>query len=110
MKPRVIEESVKRIEDDMYFSSDSIKVRLARIEAKLENVVTKEDLEAKLENAVTKEDLEAKLENMVTKENLEANLMGLKAELIAHTNSTFRWTIGLYMVEAGVLLTVLKLT
>ena len=73
------------------------KVRLAGIEAKLENVVTKENLEAKLEN-------------VVTKENLEANLMGLKAELIAHTNSTFRWTIGLYMVGAGVLLTVLKLT
>ncbi|MCY3773304.1 MAG: hypothetical protein OXG98_14960 [Gemmatimonadetes bacterium] len=84
MNPRVIDESVKRIEDDMYFSSDSIKVRLARIEEKLENVVTKEDL--------------------------EANMMGLKTELIAHTNSTFRWTIGLYMVGAGVLLTVLKLT
>ena len=37
-------------------------------------------------------------------------MMGMKALLIAHTNSTFRWTIGLYMVGAGVLLTDLKLT
>ena len=84
MNPRKIEESLKRIENDMYYDSDSIMVRLARIEEKLENVATKEDLEIKT--------------------------TGLKAELIAHSNSTFRWTIGLYMVGAGVLLTVLKLT
>ena len=62
MNPREIEESIKRIENDMYYDSDSIMVRLARIEEKLENVVTKEDL--------------------------EMNMMGLKVELIAHSNST----------------------
>ncbi len=82
--PREIEESIKRIENDMYYDSDSIMVRLARIEEKLENVVTKEDL--------------------------EMNMMGLKVELIANFNSTFRWTIGIFIVGAGVLLTVLKIT
>lgn len=65
------------------YDSDRIKVRLARIEKKLQNVVTKEDLEVKTK--------------------------GLSAVLIAHANTTFRWTIGLYMLVAGVLLAVLKL-
>ena len=68
----------------LYYDSDSIMVRMARIEEKLENVVTKEDLEMKT--------------------------TGLKAELIAHANSTFRWTIGIFIVGAGVLLAVLKIT
>ena len=84
MNPREIEVSVKRIENDMYYDSDSIMVRLARIEEKLENVATKEDLEMKT--------------------------TGLKSELIAHSNSQFRWTIGIFIVGAGVLLTVLKIT
>ena len=82
--PREIEVSVKRIENDMYYDSDSIMVRLARIEEKLENVATKEDLEMKT--------------------------TGLKSELIAHSNSQFRWTIGIFIVGAGVLLTVLKIS
>ena len=45
MNPREIEESIKRIEIGMYYDPDSIMVRLARIEEKLENVVRKEDLE-----------------------------------------------------------------
>ena len=84
MNPREIEESIKRIENDMYYDSDSIMVRLARIEEKLENVATKEDLEMKT--------------------------TGLKSELIAHSNSQFRWTIGIFIVGAGVLLTVLKIS
>ena len=79
-----VEESIKRIENDMYYDSDSIMVRLARIEEKLENVATKEDLEMKT--------------------------TGLKSELIAHSNSQFRWTIGIFIVGAGVLLTVLKIS
>lgn len=54
--------------------------------------------------------IEEKLENVVTKEDLEMKTAGLKAELIAHSNSTFRWTIGIFIVGAGVLLTVLKIT
>ena len=68
----------------LYYNADSIMVRLARIEDKLENMVIKEDL--------------------------EMNTTGLKAELIAHANSTFRWTIGIFTIGAGVLLTVLKTT
>ncbi len=84
MTPRKIEESLKRIENDMYYDSDSIMVRLARIEEKLENVATKEDLEMKT--------------------------TGLKTELIAHSNSQFRWTTGLFVSGVGVILAVLKLT
>ncbi len=84
MNPREVEESIKRIENDMYYDSDSIMVRLARIEEKLENVATKEDLEMKT--------------------------TGLKSELIAHSNSQFRWTIGIFIVGAGVSLTVLKIS
>ena len=80
MNPREIEESIKRIENDMYYSSDSIMVRLGRIEEKLENVTTKEDTEK------------------------------LKSELIAHSNSQFRWTTGLFVSGVGVILAVLKLT
>ena len=84
MNPREVEESIKRIENDMYYDSDSIMVRLARIEEKLENVATKEDLEMKT--------------------------TGLKSELIAHSNSQFRWTTGLFVSGVGVILAVLKLT
>ena len=84
MNPRKVEESIKRIENDMYYDSDSIMVRLARIEEKLENVATKEDLEMKT--------------------------TGLKSELIAHSNLLFRWTIGLFVSGVGVILAVLKLT
>ena len=80
LNPREIDESIKRIENDLYFSSDSMNVRLGRIEEKLENVSTKEDLER------------------------------LKAELIANVISTFRWTIGIFIVGAGALLAVLKIT
>lgn len=79
---------VLRVQGDLYFGpendADSIMVRLARIEEKLENVVTKEDLEMKT--------------------------TGLKAELIAHSNATFRWTIGIFIMGAGILLAILKLT
>ncbi len=68
----------------LYYDTDSIKVRLARIEEKLENVATKEDLEMKT--------------------------TGLKAELIAHSNAMFRWTIGIFIMGAEVLLAILKLT
>ena len=84
MNPREVEESIKRIENDMYYDSESILVRLARIEVKLENVATKEDLDMKT--------------------------TGLKAELIAHSNSKFRCTTGLFVSGVGVILAVLKLT
>lgn len=54
--------------------------------------------------------IEEKLEHVVTKEDLEKKTTGLKAELIAHTNSIFQWTIGIYLLGVGVLLAVLKIT
>ena len=54
-------------------------------------------------------DLHFGLEYAVTKEDLEVKTKGWNAVLIAHANTTFRWTIGLYMLVAGVLLAVLKL-
>ena len=86
MTPRKIEESLKRIEGDLYFRSGSISDCLGRIEEMLENVATKEDLATKVD---------------VTK---------LKSELIAHSNLLFRWTIGLFVSGVGVILAVLKLT
>ena len=80
MNLRKIEESLKRIENDMYYSSDNIMVRLGRIEEKLEHVTTKEDTEKS------------------------------KSELIAHSNSQFRWTTGMFVSGVGVILAVLKLT
>ena len=44
MSPRETEDSIKRIEDDLYYSADNIKVRLARIEYKLQDVATREDI------------------------------------------------------------------
>ena len=82
MSPREIEQSINRIEIDMYYNSDNITVRLVRIEEKLEDVVTKVDLEMKATE--------------------------LNAELIALTNSTFRWSIGIFTIEAGVFPTELK--
>ncbi len=84
MNPREIEKSIRRIENDLYFGSGSINDLLSRIEEKLENVVTKEDL--------------------------EENMMELKAELISNSNATFRWTIGVFIMGSGVLLAILKIT
>ena len=44
MSPRETEDSIKRIEDDLYYSADNIKVRLAGIEYKLQDVATREDI------------------------------------------------------------------
>ena len=98
MSSREIEASIRRIEDDLYFSSDNIKIRLTRIEEKLEHVTTRDDLKA----YATKEDLKA----FATREDLA----GLRTEMITHTNTLFRWTIGVVVSCMGVILTVMKLT
>lgn len=116
MSSREIEASIKRIEDDLYYSADNIKVRLARIEEKLEHVVTREDMD-RLKIA-TRDDMEkqhgALREDMAelnTKvERLSMDMERQKTELIAHTNTQFRWTVGLFVSVAGVIVTILKLT
>lgn len=155
-----IETSIKRIEEDLYYSADNIKVRLARIEEKLEHVATREDM-VKLEGTMrgdmenlriaTREDMEklriamredmVKLEvsmrddmeklegtmrddmaefksdtrNDMAKLNTKVELLRMdmerqKTDLIAHTNAQFRWTAGLIVSVAGVIVAVLKLT
>ena len=64
MSSREIEASIRRIEDDLYFGSDNIMVRLTRIEEKLEHVTTRDDLKA----FATKEDLKT----FATRDHLKA--------------------------------------
>ncbi len=98
MSSREIEASIKRIEDDLYFSSDNIKIRLTRIEEKLEHVTTRDDLKA----FATRDDLKV----FATREDLA----GLRTEMITHTNTLFRWSIGIFVTGFGAILTVMKLT
>lgn len=98
MSSREIEASIGRIEDDLYFGSDNIKIRLTRIEEKLEHVVTRDDLKA----FATREDLKA----FATRDDLAE----LRTEMIALVHTQFRWTIGVVVSCMGVILTVLKLT
>ena len=39
-----IEHFIRQVGDDLYFGADNIRVRLGRIEAKLKNTATKEDI------------------------------------------------------------------
>ena len=64
MSSREIEASIRRIEDDLYFSSDNIKNRLTRIEEKLDHVTTRDDLKA----FATRDDLKA----FATRDHLKA--------------------------------------
>ena len=118
MSPRETEESIKRIEDDLYYSSDNIKIRLTRIEEKLEHVATRDDLK----NFATRDDMEKFKATMrgdmekfkVTMRGdmgrLQSGMERLRSELIAHSNTLFRWSIGVFVSGLGVILTVLKLT
>lgn len=116
MSSREIEASIRRIEDDLYFGSDNIMIRLTRIEEKLEHVVTRDDLKAfatrdDLKAFVTRDDLKA----YATKEDLKAlatreDLAGLRTEMIALVHTQFRWTIGVVISCMGVILAVMKLT
>ncbi len=129
-----IEASIRRIEDDLYFGSDNIKIRLTRIEEKLEHVVTRDDLKAfatrddlkafatrdDLKAFVTRDDLKAfatkdDLRAFATKDDLKAfatreDLAELRTEMIALVHTQFRWTIGVVVSCMGVILAVLKLT
>ena len=98
MSSREIAESIRRIEDDLYFGSDNIKIRLTRIEEKLEHVTTRDDLKA----FATRDDLKA----FATRDDLAE----LRTEMIALVHTQFRWTIGVVVSCMGVILAVLKLT
>ena len=107
MSPRETEESIKRTEDDLYFSSDNIKIRLTRIEEKLEHVATRDDLK----NFATRDDMEKfKVTMRGDMGRLQSDMERLRSELIAHSNTLFRWSIGVFVSGLGVILTVLKLT
>ena len=123
MSSREIEASIRRIENDLYYSSDNIKIRLTRIEEKLEHVTTRDDLKAfatrdDLKVFATKEDLKAyatreDLKAFATREDLgvlRTDMERMRTDMFAHSNSQFRWTIGVVVSCMGVILTVLKLT
>ncbi|MDE2728379.1 MAG: hypothetical protein OXI19_10155 [Gemmatimonadota bacterium] len=125
MSSREIEASIRRIEDDLYFGSDNIMIRLTRIEEKLEHVVTRDDLKAfatrdDLKAFVTRDDLKVfatkeDLKAFATKDDLRAfatreDLAELRTEMIALVHTQFRWTIGVVVSCMGVILAVLKLT
>ena len=121
MSSRKIAESIRRIEDDLYYSSDNIKIRLTRIEEKLEHVATRDDLKA----FVTRDDLKAfatrdDLNAFATREDLgvlrtdmeqmRTDMERMRTDMLAHSNTQFRWTIGVVVSCMGVILTVMKLT
>lgn len=107
MSSREIEESIKRIENDLYYSSDSVLVRLTRIEEKLGHVATRDDLK----NFVTRDDMEKFKDTMRgDMEELKMDMERMRTELFAHSNTLFRWTIGILVSGLGAILTVLKLT
>lgn len=87
MSSREIAESIRRIEGDLYYSSDNIKIRLTRIEEKLEHVATRDDL------GVLRTDMER-----------------MRTDMLAHSNTLFRWSIGIFVTGFGAILTVMKLT
>ena len=121
MSSREIAESIRRIEDDLYYSSDNIKIRLTRIEEKLEHVVTRDDLKAfatrdDLKAFATRDDLKAfatrdDLGRLRTDmERMRTDMERMRTDIFAHSNTQFRWTIGVVVSCMGVILTVLKLT
>ena len=119
MSSREIEASIKRIEDDLYFSPDNIGVRLARIEGKLEHVATREDMDRlKIATRDDMEKLNVAIRDDMEKlnvaihddmEKLKTDLERQITELKAHSNTQFRWTVGLFVSVAGVIVTVVKL-
>ena len=130
MSSRELEASIRRIEDDLYFNPDNIGVRLTRIEEKLEHVATHGDIDRlkiatrddmeKLRIA-TRDDMEKlriamrddmeKLDDAIhdDMEKLKTDLERQITELKSHTNSQFRWTVGLFVSVAGVIVAVIKL-
>ena len=112
MSSREIAESIRLIEDDLYYSSDNIKIRLTRIEEKLEHVVTRDDLKAfatrdDLKAFATREDLGVLRTDM---ERMRTDMERTRTDMIAHSNTLFRWSIGIFVTGLGAILTVMKLT
>lgn len=82
-----IEASIKRIEDDLYFGLDNIKIRLTRIEEKLDNGVPSQDLGQS-----------------------EFDIDEIISDLKSHMKNRFRWTVVTFVSCSGIFLIVMKLT
>jgi len=111
MSRRATAKSIKRIEEELFYSSDGVFVRLGRIEEKLEHVATRDDLK----DVATRDDLEKFKDTMHRdmeqfKVTVHGDVERLRTEMTAHSNTLFRWTIGIFVSVAGVIVTVLKLT
>ena len=87
MSSREIERSIRRIEDELYFGSDNIKIRLTRIEDKLDIVVPSQDLG-----------------------HSEFDIDEIISDLKSHLNNQFRWTVVTFLSCSVIFLTVMKLT
>ena len=134
MSSREIEASIRRIEDDLYFGSDNIKIRLTRIEEKLEHVTTRDDLKAfatredlktfatldHLKAFATKEDLKAfatkeDLKAFATREDLKAyatrddlKVFATREDLANMKISMIRWSVGSMLALTGTIVTAFK--
>ena len=134
MSSREIEASIRRIEDDLYFGSDNIKIRLTRIEEKLEHVTTRDDLKAfatredlktfatldhlkafatrdDLKAFATKEDLKAyatrdDLKAFATRDDLKA--FATREDLANMKISMIRWSVGSMLALTGTIVTAFK--
>ncbi len=125
MSSREIEASIRRIEDDLYFGSDNIKIRLTRIEEKLEHVTTRDDLKAfatredlktfatldHLKAFATRDDLKA----FATKEDLKAyatrddlKAFATREDLANMKISMIRWSVGSMLALTGTIVTAFK--
>ena len=107
MSSREIEASIRRIEDDLYFSSDNIKIRLTRIEEKLEHVTTRDDLKA----FATRDDLKA----FATRDHLKAfaarddlKVFATREDLANLKISMIRWSVGSMLALTGTIVTAFK--
>lgn len=87
MSSREIERSIRRIEDELYFGSDNIKIRLTRIEEKLDIVVPSQDLGRS-----------------------EFDIDQIISDLKSHMSNRFRWTVVTFVSCSGIFLIVMKLT
>ena len=87
MSSRETAESIRRIEEELFFGSDNIKIRLTRIEEKLDIVVPSQDLGRS-----------------------EFDIDEIISDLKAHLNNRFRWTVVTIVSCTAIVIFVMKLT
>ena len=87
MSSRETAESMRRIEEELFFGSDNIKIRLTKIEEKLDIVVPSQDLGRS-----------------------EFDIDEIISDMKAHLTNRFRWTVATVVSCSGIIIIVMKLT